>query len=210
MSETKKRSRSQRASSAKPFHHNPVRICITSRCLRLCLTGTQKPLVYTMTCHELRCVLTYTHVCPWQSLRRLLCPESETRLPRIAVCLKSTHKRQRSRNQMHKCFLQLPDAYIYPELEELVTIIACRRAPFACDGHKARSRDPHSLGADRGDCMELFRGNLHKIQCSKSDITQLTFQLPDEAFGLKWKTLSTHLRKPADRTPVWRGGFLLV
>ena len=115
-----------------------------------------------------------------------------------------------AKNQMHKCSLYLPDAYIYPELEELATIIACRRAPFACDGHKARSRDPHSLGADRGDCMELFRGNLHKIQCSKSDITQLTFQLPDEAFGLKSKTLSTHLRKPADRTPVWRGGFLLA
>ena len=31
-----------------------------------------------------------------------------------------------------------------------------------------------------------------KIQCPKSDITQLTFQLPDEAFGFKSKTLSTH------------------
>ena len=49
-----------------------------------------------------------------------------------------------------------------------------------------------------------------RIQCPKSDITQLTFQLPDEVFGLKSKTLSTHLRKPVDRTPVRRRGFVLV
>ena len=105
MSETKKRSRSQsllrQAFSSQPgapLHHKPVPAIVPDWHTEA--AGLHNDMLRIA-------VRIYLHSC------MPLAKREETSLPGVGdastqnccVCLKSTHKRQRSRNQMHKCSL---------------------------------------------------------------------------------------------------------